>query len=179
MAKVVYKDYSRSAQQAMDRALKAGLIDCAVDLAKDIKKSISRPYGTGKEYIITRPEYGLYRRYHRASGDNEEPPVVLTGALRDSIGFRVEKSVGVNTVIQIGVLHDMESPEGMEILATMAHEPYPPNHDSMIPHWLEFGTSRAKARPFIGPIMNLAMTQGSLFRSKLRNRMLELSIGKY
>lgn len=177
MAKVIYKDYSRSAQKAMERAIKAGLIDCAKDLATDIKRSVSKPEGGGKEYIITRPEYGLYRRYHRAS-KTPDPPVVLTGALRDSIGFQLEKSTGLNTVVRIGVLHESSATEEMEILATMAHEPYLSNHHPMIPQWLEFGTSKFKARPFIGPVMNLAMTQGSLFRSKLRSRLLELSMGK-
>lgn len=175
--KVVYKDYSRSAMQALERAVKAGLVDCAIDLATDIKRSVSRLAGSGKEYIITRPEYELYRKHHKASED-DSPPVVLTGALRDSIGFQFEKSVGLNTVVRIGVMHESSATEDMEIIATMAHEPYPENHNPMIPQWLEFGTKNAAPRPFISPIMDKAMTQGSLFRSKLRNRFLELSIGK-
>lgn len=181
MSKVVYKDFSQKVKRDTKNLLRRGLDVVAQDIVDNLREIVGETEGGGRTYKIYR--YGLGGREHTASRPGD-PPVRLTGALYHSIGYNFISTYGAMSVAcKIGVMTQdttqSDLTEGAMQRSALSSEfrPYRGDHPANLPYWLEFGTPRMAARPFLGPTMRETMRKGSLYRSKIRAIVTEWSLG--
>ena len=121
-----------SAADIMDaniRGIERGLKIVMVELQIELREKLSQ-VGSGAGYFGGAKKLGFYRT-RSAPG---EPPAVDTGTLRNSVQSKPQyvAGTGMTSIVLAGLVAGV-------------------NKDARIPRWLEYGTSRMKARPFIAP----------------------------
>ena len=109
----------------IERGLKIAMIQLQTELRVRLSKK-----GSGAGYFGGSKGKGSYRT-RSAPG---EPPAVDTGTLRNSVQSKPQyiAGTGMTSIVLTGLVAGV-------------------NKDARIPRWLEYGTSRMKARPFIAP----------------------------
>ena len=109
----------------IERGLKIAMIQLQTELRITLSKK-----GSGAGYFGGSKGKGSYRT-RSAPG---EPPAVDTGTLRNSVQSKPQyvAGTGMTSIVLAGLVAGV-------------------NKDARIPRWLEYGTSRMKARPFIAP----------------------------
>ena len=109
--------------------IERGLKIVMVELQTELREKLSQ-MGTGAGYFGGAKKLGFYRT-RSAPG---EPPAVDTGTLRNSVQSKPQyiAGTGMTSIVLAGLVAGV-------------------NKDARIPRWLEYGTSRMKARPFIAP----------------------------
>ena len=125
-----------SAADIMDaniRGIERGLKIVMVELQTELREKLSQ-MGTGAGYFGGAKKLGFYRT-RSAPG---EPPAVDTGTLRNSVQSKPQyvAGTGMTSIVLAGLVAGV-------------------NKDARIPRWLEYGTSRMKARPFIAPSLEV------------------------
>ena len=121
-----------SAADIMDaniRGIERGLKIVMVELQIELREKLSQ-VGSGAGYFGGSKGKGYFRT-RSAPG---EPPAVDTGTLRNSVQSKPQyiPGTGMTSIVLTGLVAGV-------------------NKDARIPRWLEYGTSRMKARPFIAP----------------------------
>ena len=111
--------------EGIERGLKIVMIELQMELREKLSQM-----GTGAGYFGGAKKLGFYRT-RSAPG---EPPAVDTGTLRNSVQSKPQyvAGTGMTSIVLAGLVAGV-------------------NKDARIPRWLEYGTSRMKARPFIAP----------------------------
>ena len=111
--------------EGIERGLKIAMIQLQTELRITLSKK-----GSGAGYFGGSKGKGSYRT-RSAPG---EPPAVDTGTLRNSVQSKPQyvAGTGMTSIVLTGLVAGV-------------------NKDARIPRWLEYGTSRMKARPFIAP----------------------------
>ena len=109
----------------IERGLKIAMIQLQTELRITLSKK-----GSGAGYLGGSKGKGSYRT-RSAPG---QPPAVDTGTLRNSVQSKPQyiAGTGMTSIVLTGLVAGV-------------------NKDARIPRWLEYGTSRMKARPFIAP----------------------------
>ena len=109
--------------------IERGLKIVMVELQSELRERLSQ-LGTGAGYFGGAKNQGFFRT-RSAPG---EPPAVDTGTLRNSVQSKPKyvPGKGMTSIVLTGLVAGV-------------------NKDARIPRWLEYGTSRMKARPFIAP----------------------------
>lgn len=137
--------------------IERGLGIAMIELQSELRKMLSKK-GGGVGYIGGRKGKGSYRTRSAPS----QPPAVDTGTLRNSVQSKPQSVAGkgMTSIVLTGLVAGV-------------------NKDARIPRWLEYGTSRMAARPFIAPSIaivrpNVAKTisyqmQRSIKRMQLRS----------
>ena len=113
--------------------IERGLKIVMVELQTELREKLSQ-MGTGAGYFGGAKKLGFYRT-RSAPG---EPPAVDTGTLRNSVQSKPQyvAGIGMTSIVLAGLVAGV-------------------NKDARIPRWLEYGTSRMKARPFIAPSLEV------------------------
>ena len=111
--------------EGIERGLKIAMIELQTELRITLSKK-----GSGAGYFGGSKGKGYFRT-RSAPG---EPPAVDTGTLRNSVQSKPQyiAGTGMTSIVLTGLVAGV-------------------NKDARIPRWLEYGTSRMKARPFIAP----------------------------
>ena len=111
--------------EGIERGLKIAMIQLQTELRITLSKK-----GSGAGYFGGSKGKGYFRT-RSAPG---EPPAVDTGTLRNSVQSKPQyiAGTGMTSIVLTGLVAGV-------------------NKDARIPRWLEYGTSRMKARPFIAP----------------------------
>ena len=111
------------------RGIERGLKIVMVELQIELREKLSQ-VGSGAGYFGGSKGKGYFRT-RSAPG---EPPAVDTGTLRNSVQSKPQyvAGTGMTSIVLAGLVAGV-------------------NKDARIPRWLEYGTSRMKARPFIAP----------------------------
>ena len=111
--------------EGIERGLKIVMVELQIELRERLGQ-----FGTGAEYFGGAKNQGFFRR-RSAPG---EPLAVDTGTLRQSTQVKPQyvAGTGMTSLVLAGLVAGV-------------------NKDARIPRWLEYGTSRMKARPFIAP----------------------------
>lgn len=111
--------------EGIERGLKIAM----VELQTELRERLSQ-VGTGAGYFGGSKGKGYFRT-RSAPG---EPPAVDTGTLRNSVQSKPQyiAGTGMTSIVLTGLVAGV-------------------NKDARIPRWLEYGTKRTKARPFIAP----------------------------
>ena len=125
-----------SAADIMDaniRGIERGLKIVMVELQIELREKLSQ-VGSGAGYFGGSKGKGYFRT-RSAPG---EPPAVDTGTLRNSVQSKPQyiPGTGMTSIVLTGLVAGV-------------------NKDARIPRWLEYGTSRMKARPFIAPSLEV------------------------
>jgi hypothetical protein len=125
-----------SAADIMDaniRGIERGLKIVMVELQIELREKLSQ-VGSGAGYFGGSKGKGYFRT-RSAPG---EPPAVDTGTLRNSVQSKPQyiAGTGMTSIVLTGLVAGV-------------------NKDARIPRWLEYGTSRMKARPFIAPSLEV------------------------
>jgi len=120
--------------EGIERGLKIAMVQLQTELRVTLSKK-----GSGAGYFGGSKGKGSYRT-RSAPG---EPPAVDTGTLRNSVQSKPQyiAGTGMTSIVLTGLVAGV-------------------NKDARIPRWLEYGTSRMKARPFIAP--SLAVVRPSV-----------------
>ena len=115
--------------EGIERGLKIVMIELQTKLREKLSQM-----GTGAGYFGGAKKLGFYRT-RSAPG---EPPAVDTGTLRNSVQSKPQyvAGTGMTSIVLAGLVAGV-------------------NKDARIPRWLEYGTSRMKARPFIAPSLEV------------------------
>ena len=115
--------------EGIERGLKIVMIELQTELREKLSQM-----GTGAGYFGGAKKLGFYRT-RSAPG---EPPAVDTGTLRNSVQSKPQyvAGIGMTSIVLAGLVAGV-------------------NKDARIPRWLEYGTSRMKARPFIAPSLEV------------------------
>ena len=113
--------------------IQRGLNISMVALQRELREKLSQ-MGTGAGYFGGAKKLGFFRT-RSAPG---EPPAVDTGTLRNSVQSKPQyvAGTGMTSIVLAGLVAGV-------------------NKDARIPRWLEYGTSRMKARPFIAPSLEV------------------------
>ena len=113
--------------------IERGLKIVIVELQTELREKLSQ-MGTGAGYFGGAKKLGFFRT-RSAPG---EPPAVDTGTLRNSVQSKPQyiPGTGMTSIVLTGLVAGV-------------------NKDARIPRWLEYGTSRMKARPFIAPSLEV------------------------
>lgn len=111
--------------EGIERGLKIAMVALQTELRITLSKK-----GSGAGYFGGSKGKGSYRT-RSAPG---QPPAVDTGTLRNSVQSKPQyiAGTGMTSIVLTGLVAGV-------------------NKDARIPRWLEYGTSRMKARPFIAP----------------------------
>ena len=111
--------------EGIERGLKIVMVELQIELREKLSQ-----VGTGAGYFGGAKKLGFFRT-RSAPG---EPPAVDTGTLRNSVQSKPQSvaGTGMTSIVLTGLVAGV-------------------NKDARIPRWLEYGTSRMKARPFIAP----------------------------
>ena len=111
--------------EGIERGLKIAMIE----LQREMRERLSKK-GSGAGYFGGSKGKGYFRT-RSAPG---EPPAVDTGTLRNSVQSKPQyiAGTGMTSIVLTGLVAGVDK-------------------DARIPRWLEYGTSRMKARPFITP----------------------------
>ena len=111
--------------EGIERGLKIAMIQLQTELRVKLSQ-----VGSGAGYFGGSKGKGSYRT-RSAPG---QPPAVDTGTLRNSVQSKPQyiAGTGITSIVLTGLVAGV-------------------NKDARIPRWLEYGTSRMKARPFIAP----------------------------
>jgi len=120
--------------EGIERGLKIAMVQLQTELRVTLSKK-----GSGAGYFGGSKGKGSFRT-RSAPG---EPPAVDTGTLRNSVQSKPQyiAGTGMTSIVLTGLVAGV-------------------NKDARIPRWLEYGTSRMKARPFIAP--SLAVVRPSV-----------------
>ena len=120
--------------EGIERGLKIAMIQLQTELRVRLSKK-----GSGAGYFGGSKGKGSFRT-RSAPG---QPPAVDTGTLRNSVQSKPQyiAGTGMTSIVLTGLVAGV-------------------NKDARIPRWLEYGTSRMKARPFIAP--SLAVVRPSV-----------------
>jgi hypothetical protein len=115
--------------EGIERGLKIAMIELQIELRERLSK-----VGTGAGYFGGSKGKGYFRT-RSAPG---EPPSIDTGTLRNSVQSKPQyvAGTGMTSIVLTGLVAGV-------------------NKDARIPRWLEYGTSRMKARPFIAPSLEV------------------------
>ena len=115
--------------EGIERGLKIVMIELQMELRIRLGQ-----VGTGVEYYGGEKGKGYFRT-RSAPG---EPPSIDTGTLRNSVQSKPQyiAGTGMTSIVLTGLVAGV-------------------NKDARIPRWLEYGTSRMKARPFIAPSLKV------------------------
>jgi hypothetical protein len=115
--------------EGIERGLKIAM----VALQRELRITLSKK-GSGAGYFGGSKGKGYFRT-RSAPG---EPPAVDTGTLRNSVQSKPQyiAGTGMTSIVLTGLVAGV-------------------NKDARIPRWLEYGTSRMKARPFIAPSLEV------------------------
>jgi HK97 gp10 family phage protein len=115
--------------EGIERGLKIAMVQLQTELRVTLSKK-----GSGAGYFGGSKGKGSFRT-RSAPG---EPPAVDTGTLRNSVQSkpRYVAGTGITSIVLTGLVAGV-------------------NKDARIPRWLEYGTSRMKARPFIAPSLKV------------------------
>jgi len=115
--------------EGIERGLKIAMIELQIELRERLSQ-----VGTGAGYFGGAKKLGFFRT-RSAPG---EPPAVDTGTLRNSVQSKPQyiAGTGMTSIVLAGLVAGV-------------------NKDARIPRWLEYGTSRMKARPFIAPSLEV------------------------
>ena len=115
--------------EGIERGLKIVMIELQTELREKLSQM-----GTGAGYFGGAKKLGFYRT-RSAPG---EPPAVDTGTLRNSVQSKPQyvAGIGMTSIVLAGLVAGV-------------------NKDARIPRWLEYGTSRMNARPFIAPSLEV------------------------
>lgn len=142
-------DIMAANMQGIERGLKIVMLELQTEMRKTLSK-----VGSGVGYFGGVKGKGSYRT-RSAPG---QPPAVDTGTLRNSVQTKPQyiPSTGMTSIVLTGLVAGV-------------------NKDARIPRWLEYGTSRMAARPFIVPSLdavrpNAASTIGDQMQRSI-NRM--------
>lgn len=166
MAKVIQKsNFSgmKKSEKRILKAIQAGVLAEAEEIANDIRDSIHDPPG-GSDRVYRIYKYGKRGQEHIPSAPGD-PPVNLTGVLKNSIGAALTEDPFIrNIVVKIGVVHEYST---VPIEGDL--------HDPEIPRALELGTPKMRPRPFIQPALDRARASGLL--NKLRYKVVEREYG--
>ena len=113
--------------------IERGLKIIMVELQYNLREKLSQ-MGTGAGYFGGAKKLGFFRT-RSAPG---EPPAVDTGTLRQSTQVKPQyvAGTGMTTLVLAGLVAGV-------------------NKDARVPRWLEYGTKRMKARPFIAPSLEV------------------------
>ena len=125
-----------SAADIMDaniRGIERGLKIVMVELQIELREKLIQ-VGSGAGYFGGSKGKGYFRT-RSAPG---EPPSIDTGTLRNSVQSKPQyiPGTGMTSIVLTGLVAGV-------------------NKDARIPRWLEYGTSRMKARPFIAPSLEV------------------------
>jgi hypothetical protein len=115
--------------EGIERGLKIVMIELQMELRIRLGQ-----VGTGVGYYGGEKGKGYFRT-RSAPG---EPPSIDTGTLRNSVQSKPQyiAGTGMTSIVLTGLVAGV-------------------NKDARIPRWLEYGTSRMKARPFIAPSLKV------------------------
>jgi len=115
--------------EGIERGLKIAM----VQLQTELRIKLSQ-VGSGAGYFGGSKGKGFFRT-RSAPG---QPPAVDTGTLRNSVQSKPQyvAGTGMTSIVLTGLVAGV-------------------NKDARIPRWLEYGTSRMKARPFIAPSLEV------------------------
>ena len=115
--------------EGIERGLKIVMIELQMELRIRLGQ-----VGTGAGYFGGEKGKGYFRT-RSAPG---EPPSIDTGTLRNSVQSKPQyiAGTGMTSIVLTGLVAGV-------------------NKDARIPRWLEYGTSRMKARPFIAPSLEV------------------------
>jgi len=115
--------------EGIERGLKIAMVQLQTELRITLSKK-----GSGAGYFGGAKKLGFFRT-RSAEG---EPPAVDTGTLRQSTQVKPQyvAGTGMTSLVLAGLVAGV-------------------NKDARIPRWLEYGTSRMKARPFIAPSLEV------------------------
>ena len=115
--------------EGIERGLKIVMVELQTELRVRLSKK-----GSGAGYFGGAKGKGFFRT-RSAPG---EPPAVDTGTLRQSTQLKPQyvPGTGMTSLVLAGLVAGV-------------------NKDARIPRWLEYGTSRMKARPFIAPSLEV------------------------
>ena len=113
--------------------IERGLKIVMIELQKELRVRLSQ-VGTGAGYFGGSKGKGFFRTRSAPS----EPPAVDTGTLRNSVQSKPQyiAGTGMTSIVLAGLVAGV-------------------NKDARIPRWLEYGTRRMKARPFIAPSLEV------------------------
>ena len=113
--------------------IERGLKIIMVELQYNLREKLSQ-MGTGAGYFGGAKKLGFFRT-RSAPG---EPPAVDTGTLRQSTQVKPQyvAGTGMTSLVLAGLVAGV-------------------NKDARVPRWLEYGTKRMKARPFIAPSLEV------------------------
>jgi hypothetical protein len=113
--------------------IERGLKIIMVELQYNLREKLSQ-MGTGAGYFGGAKKLGFFRT-RSAPG---EPPAVDTGTLRQSTQVKPQyvAGTGMTSLVLAGLVAGV-------------------NNDARVPRWLEYGTKRMKARPFIAPSLEV------------------------
>ena len=115
--------------EGIERGLKIVMVELQIELREKLSQ-----VGSGAGYFGGSKGKGYFRT-RSAPG---EPPAVDTGTLRNSVQSKPQyvAGTGMTSIVLAGLVAGV-------------------NKDARIPRWLEYGTSRMKARPFIAPSLEV------------------------
>jgi HK97 gp10 family phage protein len=115
--------------EGIERGLKIAMIELQTELREKLSQM-----GTGAGYFGGAKKLGFFRTRSAAG----EPPAVDTGTLRNSVQSKPQyiAGTGMTSIVLTGLVAGVDK-------------------DARIPRWLEYGTSRMKARPFIAPSLEV------------------------
>ena len=115
--------------EGIERGLKIAMVQLQTELRITLSKK-----GSGAGYFGGAKKLGFFRT-RSAEG---EPPAVDTGTLRQSTQVKPQyvAGTGMTTLVLAGLVAGV-------------------NKDARVPRWLEYGTKRMKARPFIAPSLEV------------------------
>ena len=115
--------------EGIERGLKIVMVELQIELREKLSQ-----VGSGAGYFGGSKGKGYFRT-RSAPG---EPPAVDTGTLRNSVQSKPQyiPGTGMTSIVLTGLVAGV-------------------NKDARIPRWLEYGTSRMKARPFIAPSLEV------------------------
>ena len=115
--------------EGIERGLKIAMIE----LQREMRERLSKK-GSGAGYFGGSKGKGYFRT-RSAPG---QPPAVDTGTLRNSVQSKPQyiAGTGMTSIVLTGLVAGVYK-------------------DARIPRWLEYGTSRMKARPFIAPSLKV------------------------
>ena len=113
----------------IERGLKIAMVELQTELRVRLSKK-----GSGAGYFGGAKKLGFFRTRSAPS----EPPAVDTGTLRQSTQVKPQyvPGTGMTTLVLAGLVAGV-------------------NKDARVPRWLEYGTKRMKARPFIAPSLDV------------------------
>ena len=115
--------------EGIERGLKIAMVQLQTELRITLSKK-----GSGAGYFGGSKGKGYFRT-RSAPG---QPPAVDTGTLRNSVQSKPQyiAGTGMTSIVLTGLVAGVYK-------------------DARIPRWLEYGTSRMKARPFIAPSLKV------------------------